>query len=382
LVKVTHDYTARCRASTLLGSVEKNNFQVIKRVLKLFVPPVTLKKWYLTYNRLKKRLWDPLVFRKLSLPRHAFAEFKEANPFLDLKIDLTRFPAPVKELFGIWTDPAWTMQQYVLYMDQQGFIEPETGWGLTVEKKLIDPSLGFAAADHVRKPGVIRTFFLDPGKTTYLESIISLRDTGEENYFHFFNDVIAKLFYLKEKGVDLRQYTLIVSRKLYNSQYFLFFLERTFLSAMRWHVQKDEWIRFERAIFCKPMSHQKRYFDQFVDAASDAVTVPGERRIFLTRPKSSLRFIENWDEVAQVLRKYQFEVIDAGQLTMSEQVSLFNQCRWLVGIHGAGMVNMIFRQRASPESACPPRRSDPPTPPASRRTASSAPASPRSPASG
>ncbi|RYY46150.1 MAG: glycosyltransferase family 61 protein [Chitinophagaceae bacterium] len=44
--------------------------------------------------------------------------------------------------------------------------------------------------------------------------------------------------------------------------------------------------------------------------------------------------------------KYGFEIIDADTLSFAEQMNLFRQVRFLAGIHGAGLVNMIFRQGA------------------------------------
>lgn len=114
--------------------------------------------------------------------------------------------------------------------------------------------------------------------------------------------------------------------------------------AIDWHVQQtDEWIEFERAIFCKPFTHTREYFLEMSNLFSNVLGKSGDRRIFLTRNPSSLRFIENIKDLSPVLTKYGFEVVDSGSLSFTEQVNLFSECRFLIGIHGAGLTNMIFR---------------------------------------
>jgi capsular polysaccharide biosynthesis protein len=44
-----------------------------------------------------------------------------------------------------------------------------------------------------------------------------------------------------------------------------------------------------------------------------------------------------------MLQKYSFECIDADRLTIEQQIRIFSEAAFVVGIHGAGLTNMIFR---------------------------------------
>lgn len=316
---------------------------LIRPILKSIFPEIFLKKCFLVYNKIKTRSWDRAFFPEEPIQRESFAILEKTNPFLDKHISLDKFPQRVQKRLQLWTDPQWSQDQYLLHYRKEGFIEPGTGWALTSSKHLIYPSLGFSRAPHVHRPDWVESYLRRPAVKT-MGAIISLRDTGEENYFHFFNDVLPKLFFLKGNNVDLRKFTIVVSEKLFRKQYFQFYFQNTWLKDLSWHVQKNEWLHFEEAVFCKPYTHTKRYFEtavQFADAIPARVQ---HERIFITRPLKSLRFVENMDEIWPVLKDFGFTVIDTATLPFQEQVGLFQKCRHLVAVHGAGLVNMIFRK--------------------------------------
>jgi hypothetical protein len=314
-----------------------------KAILKKLIPPILLKRVFLIFNTIKLNTIDPLFFPALKIPTDHFQVRTEKNPFLEMDISMNNFDDEVREKFKIWTNPKWDQDEYLYVTKQPGWIEPHTGWGMNMNRELIFPSLGFSSAPHVHKPDFFETYFKKK-KVGHLNRIISLRDTGEENYFHFFNDVLSKLFYLTDHGLKPRDYTIVISDRMYRKQYVQFFLKTPFLSSLQWHIQKDEWIHFNEAIFCKPYTHTKKYLDRAIDLVTMKMEKSGDRRIFLTRAPHSLRFIENFEEIEPMLKKFQFEVVDASRMSMMEQIYLFSQCRYLIAIHGAGITNIIFRQ--------------------------------------
>lgn len=314
---------------------------LVKTILKAIFPRKVLKQAFLVYNKIKIATFDRLFFPKLQLEKKDFIEHQVKNPFLELNMDISGYPKTIQDGLSLWIDPEWTQDQYIYLHKEPGYIEPYMGWALTKNKKLIYPSLGFASAPHVHKPDFFQTYF-PKGTNTKLGRIVSLRDTGEENYFHFFNDVLAKVFFLQERNIQMEDYTFVVSEKLFNKPYFQFFLNRPPLSEICFHVQKEnEWLTFEKALFCKPYTHAKEFFDKAVVIAKNRL---GERslKLFLTRSRSSLRFVENMEELEPVLKQCGFEIVDTSGMSFEDQISLFSKCTHLIGVHGAGLTNMIF----------------------------------------
>jgi hypothetical protein len=315
---------------------------MIKSLLKIVFPRPVLKNAFLVLNKIKIRTIDRIFFPPLKLDPKDFMIYREVNPFLLMNVDQSTFSTDVRERLKIWTDPKWSQDEYLLVFAGGGYIDPSVGWAVTRDNKLVYPSLGFSHAPHVHKP-LLSEMFLFRKKKLKLTSIISLRDTGEENYFHFFNDIIAKLYFIRDAGFDLKEFTIVISRKLEEKEYFRVIKEKSWLKGLRYFVQGDEWIEFDKAVFCKPLTHTVRYFQETSRFLLAKTLGVGNRRVFITRDSKTLRFIENMEDLQPVLENYGFEIIDSAKLPFLEQVSLFSECRMLIGVHGAGLTNMIFR---------------------------------------
>ncbi|MBI5971506.1 MAG: glycosyltransferase family 61 protein [Deltaproteobacteria bacterium] len=66
------------------------------------------------------------------------------------------------------------------------------------------------------------------------------------------------------------------------------------------------------------------------------------KRIFLSRQNASRLRRYNEDEVINVFKKYDFEVVTLESWSISEQVSLFNNAEFIAGATGAAFTNIIF----------------------------------------
>ncbi len=315
---------------------------VAKSILKLMFSRAVLKKAFLIYVTFKAKTWDKLVYSEEKIPAKDFQIYQWRNPFIEAEVDTSALDSDAQAKLSIWKDPDWKQDQYLLRYRKGGYIEPRFGWGLSLKNKLIYPSLGFSHATYLQKPGLFE-IHVEKRVETKVDKIISLRDTGEENYFHFFNDVLPKLDFLIENGVDISSYTIVVGKKLFEKEYFQFFLDRSVLRKYQWHVQADDFVVFEEAIFCKPFTHTKKYLTNYANIVSAGPESIGSRRIFLTRSARTLRYIDNMADVAPLLTQLKFEIVDASELSLESQIRIFQHCRYLIAIHGAGITNIIFR---------------------------------------
>lgn len=67
-----------------------------------------------------------------------------------------------------------------------------------------------------------------------------------------------------------------------------------------------------------------------------------ERRIYITRPRGSMRPFVGGEEVERFFAAAGFEIIDTAGLSAAEQVQLFSRARCIVGQSGAGLTNLVF----------------------------------------
>jgi hypothetical protein len=66
------------------------------------------------------------------------------------------------------------------------------------------------------------------------------------------------------------------------------------------------------------------------------------RKIFILRNKNLYRSSKNLYLVIDFFKQYNFEFIDPGTLSMSEQIEIFSQARIIVGETGAAMTSLLF----------------------------------------
>lgn len=315
---------------------------MIKQILKRIVPIALLKQGFLVYNKIRIRTIDKFLYPEYKVPRQAFTIYREDFPFRVNRTDISLLSHRAEYPYmKAWMD--WTLDEYLLEFKTDCWIEPKYGWAIVPPNKLIYESLAFSRTAHQRKPDLIK--FSRRKEILVLDKAISLRDGGEENYFHFYNDILSKLFYLKEKGIDVTSYSIIVSRRLYDKPYFQYYIRNVeFLRSLVWVVQDVQYIQCKSVIFCKPMTHSASLWNAFVPRLSVPET---SLRIFLTRNKSRLRFLENADEIEAVCKRHGIEMVDADNLSFEKQIALFAQASLIIGIHGAGLTNMIYRNGES-----------------------------------
>jgi hypothetical protein len=299
-----------------------------------------LKDAFLIYNKLKIRTVDKLLFSEFKTPKDQFILYSETQPFKDVEMGAGTMPNEVLNFMKSWR--TWRETEFILEINEPCCIEPEFGWAIVKYNQLVYSSLAMSRTWFQPKPNLYK--FWRRTNVIRAKRALSLRDTGEENYFHFYNDVLCKIFFLQQQNIEIRTVPLIISKKLWDKEYFQFYFKNSeLLQSLQWIIQDRQYIECESSIFCKPLTHQIKLWNSIFAPVVNKKASDQHRRIFLTRKKSRLRFIENVDEIELILKKFGFEIIDTDDFTPEEQKKIFFDTEFLVGIHGAGLTNMIFR---------------------------------------
>ena len=315
-----------------------------KNILKKLLPLVLLRQVQLEVNKLRIKTVDKWRFPEQPFKQEDFIIRRDEYPFRIYTVETAHLDPRLRQQFE-QDNQNWTQDEYLLVYEQPCVIEPDYGWALSPENKLIYPSLGFSRVPYLPKP-VSKVKGLRDAQLEEYSELVSLRDTGEENYYHFYNDVLAKLFFLEEKLGLAPTVPLLISKRLYERPYFQYFLAHPYLRDRQWVVQDKQYIRSHRTYFCKPLTHTPNYYRRILDMVRPgdrAVAGSPQRWLFITRSPKRLRFIENNAELAAICQQLGFEVLDFDELTLPEQIQALGQARYVVGIHGAGLANIIFR---------------------------------------
>ncbi len=315
--------------------------KAIKNILKKILPTPFLKEAFLFYNKVKISTVDKVLFPEYKIQTSEFLIYRKGFPFREAQININDLPEnEVKSYMQTWKD--WTQEEFILEFKKTCWIEPDYGWGIVKRNKLVYYSLGVSRTWFQNKPNFVK--FLTKKDVMHITQAISLRDSGEENYFHFYNDVLGKLFFLQQHNISVKTIPVIISKKLWDKEYFRFYFKNSaFLQSLQWIVQDQQYIQTDSIFFAKPLTHRKDLWDEIISPFVSQRNIPQSRKIFLTRSKSRLRFIENDKEIEAICRKLEFTIIDTDNLPLEQQVEVFSGTGFLVGIHGAGLTNMVFR---------------------------------------
>jgi capsular polysaccharide biosynthesis protein len=193
-----------------------------------------------------------------------------------------------------------------------------------------------------------------PEQIVHFDEVISLRHFFEWNYYHFLIDVIPKLELLRRAGAEL-SVPIVVGPSAEELPFGAQTRQLGKLAELDWYVQpRDTYVRADRVRFVRlntpgraaRMKYQARVdvtlemigFDALVEGLPHA-----DRKVLLTRRPPYGRLMANSAEVEEALSGRGYEVVDAAEMSVVEQIQLFRQTRHLVAVHGAGMTNMIFR---------------------------------------
>lgn len=315
----------------------------IKNILKKILPIPLLKELFLVYNKIKILTIDKIIFPEYIIPNDQFLVYRKGFPFVESKVHLKDLPlGKARTYMQAWYE--WTQEEFILVFKKKCWIEPDYGWAIVEPNRLVYYSLGVSRTWFQQKPGFFE--FWRRKEIIRTSKGISLRDPGEENYFHFFNDLVAKLFFLQQHDINVKDFPVIVSAKAWEKPYFQYYLKySTFLQSLDWIVQNRQYIQCDNIIFCKPLTHRLDLWNDILSPLRKISPSHAHRKFFITRSKSRLRFIENSEAVTNVCNQFGLEVIDTDDMLPEQQVEIFSQASLIVGIHGAGLTNMIFRDR-------------------------------------
>lgn len=266
---------------------------------------------------------------------------------------------------------------YLCLYPRQVIIEPEYGFVIADYGVLLETSVSNAYV--VRDPRG-RGLFGFPSLLRYLNarfitrnytefiSVVSLAQAWADNYFHFYRDFLPKILLLEKLNID-PSIPVIVSDKLYKQPFFLEAIRSERLSRWKFIAPGGCYVRSESIVFCSdtqwvsPERLHSSDSEQTVDVSNQwkLLESPGEvlglldldrpgsappkmRRIFLGRSAARGRTIQNFSEVKPVLLERDFELVDSDGMSLAEQAQLFREARYVVGIHGAGLINLVHAQ--------------------------------------
>lgn len=230
------------------------------------------------------------------------------------------------------------------------YLEPKYGWGIKYgTNQLIKDSVIYNRHRENYYPSFFKYLLFKKKRLKYFPKIVSIRMIAgaERNYWHFLSDMLGIIVLIDKHGFP-QDIPLVITKKLADQPFFKQVIEYgTGLQKRNWVVQDKEYILADHVFFCQKMPNRK---DQF-EGLLKYLDIPDadknkNRKVYVSRSPLRARFINNDNEIQKIASRHGFEIIDCDNLSFSQQVSMFSECSHVIGIHGAGLTNIVWRKNA------------------------------------
>ncbi len=242
----------------------------------------------------------------------------------------------------------WEERESATLVQAPSFVEPEYGWVICKPAHLVDTCLidsAFAPSPCFSR--YLGARVLRRRKIRKEKAIIHLRSWGENNYWHFLNDLVGGRLRLAEFCGIPQDVPILLGERAYERAFVRELVERGALGPRRLVIQGAEYIQADQIVVFSTARSNKQNFEFVLERLqAPHGDADRRRRVFLAREASSGRTISNEREVRDVCEAFGFDVVTTERMTVAQQMKLFAEVGYLVAIHGAGLINTMFRRGA------------------------------------
>lgn len=240
-------------------------------------------------------------------------------------------------------------QSYFLAEINKVYVEPTYGIAIKGFSAIIEETVFFDWYN-VSKRFYLKTRIFSPRKIVHLQAAVMFDCAVGLNYFHFYNDIISKLEVIKE-GYFARDTPLIIGKRIWLSMQFQFFMQFPAFKQYNWFILESDRLLFvNKLYYIKAKQYDYTAINNIAGLAKAKKShklgeASATEKIFINRRPTSGRFINNFVEVELALIKHGFKVVYLEDHTIDQQMYLIKNAKIIIGIHGAGLTNLIYANR-------------------------------------
>ena len=190
-------------------------------------------------------------------------------------------------------------------------------------------------------------------------SIVSGRD-AKNNYYHWLIDVLPKILILEDEIKKNKIKNILVPNyeKRYQIESLRCFFKKNDTNFI--NLSQNKFLQFDNVIFCTNNSNFEFYnydlLKKFKNKILKYIKLKkikakyDYKKIYIDRfdaNKKKDRFLANEKKLKNKLKKEGFKFITLSNYSFFEQVLIFNNAKLIVGLHGAGLANILFVKKST-----------------------------------
>jgi hypothetical protein len=178
-------------------------------------------------------------------------------------------------------------------------------------------------------------------KKKKLEFALSLVTLFGDNFHHFLAEVVPLIIYGQK--IFGESVPMLIPAYYFKQPYIAPYLR---LLQVNWVTfESREQVLVSDLIVFKNLSialFNPQILDQIrFRLAPNPASIPW-RRVFISRAKARFRKVCDEEKLYHILKEKGFEILCLEDYAIEDQIRIFSETKFLIGIHGAGLTNMVY----------------------------------------
>lgn len=189
--------------------------------------------------------------------------------------------------------------------------------------------------------------FIFPAFNFSKKKFLLITDEWTSNYYHWHAYALKRL--LSFQSQNLLKNSLIFLPKKYKNYSFVMPSLKAFGVNENQVVflRRKSNLKVSELAICSIPSHHPQIYREIRETLTNKIDVHDFNlnfgdKIYISRARMVLRFVENEQEVLELLEKYGFRKLIMEDYSYEQQVQICKKAKYLVAPHGAGITNAMF----------------------------------------
>ncbi|MES2568231.1 MAG: glycosyltransferase family 61 protein [Bacteroidota bacterium] len=189
----------------------------------------------------------------------------------------------------------------------------------------------------------IKNFLLLKKKSIRVKSAVWITDENAYGYFHWLTDCLPRLIVAE---ASVTNHVVLLPKRLETIRFIQDSLN--FFNIKSYYYDCNISLKIKQLLLpshCAPSGNYNVItLNKLRQKIAGNLSEKPTRNIYISRQKAEKRKVLNETAVIALLKQFNFEVHFFEDYSFAHQVELMKESKCLVGLHGAGLTNMLFMQ--------------------------------------
>lgn len=201
-----------------------------------------------------------------------------------------------------------------------------------------------SARDMAKRVLLLNRLKLLSTQTHYIKRAVWITDNWSHNYFHWFTDALPRLITLLPLEVEC---TILLPKSFERYSYVKESLAMLGLGRHIYFYDHTKALKVGHLLAPSHTAPIGNYYESLIKRIRESFLLPFQmnrpfRKVYISREKATKRRIQNETEVISLLKGWGFEMHYFEDYHLKRQVEIMSETKYLIGLHGAGLTNMLF----------------------------------------